>query len=95
MPHGLKRYQQTGHLHVITFSCYHRLPHLTTPEAKHTVEQVLEHTRRTHLFDLHGHVLMPEHVPLLLSEPTHHPLATTSEQAGFQTLYDRQRGAAC
>ncbi len=52
-------------------------PHLATPAAKHTVEQILEHTRQTHRFDLHGYVLMPEHVPLLLSEPTHHTLATT------------------
>ena len=28
MPLGLKRYQQEGHLHVITFSYHHRRPHL-------------------------------------------------------------------
>ena len=26
MPWGLKQYQQTGDLHFITFSCYHRAP---------------------------------------------------------------------
>ena len=77
MPHGLVRFQQAGHLHFITFSCFHRLPYLASPEAKHTVEQVLEQTLQTHGFDLHGYVLMPEHVHLLLSEPTQHPLATT------------------
>ena len=77
MPQGLKRFQQTGQLHFITFSCHHRRPFLTTPEPKNLVEQVLEHTRETHGFDLHAFVLMPEHVHLLLSEPTHHTLATT------------------
>ena len=77
MPTGLKRFQQTGHLHFITFSCHHRRPFLTTPDSKNLVEQVLERTRQTHGFDLHAYVLMPEHVHLLLSEPTHHTLATT------------------
>lgn len=77
MPHGLKRYQQTRQLHFVTFSCYRRLPYLTNDHAKNTVEQILEHTRRTHNFDLHGYVLMPEHVHLLLSEPERHDLATT------------------
>ncbi len=77
MPTGLKRYQQTGNLHFITFSCHHRLPFLATPDSKNLVEQVLEHTRQSHGFDLHAYVLMPEHVHLLLSEPTHHTLATT------------------
>ncbi len=77
MPQGLKRFQQINQLHFITFSCHHRLPFLTTPDPKHLLEQHLEHLRQTHGFDLHGYVLMPEHVHLLLSEPTHHPLTTT------------------
>ena len=85
MPHGLKRYQQTGHLHFITFSCHNRLPLLAPPHAKHIVEHQLDHLRTTHAFDLHGYVLMPEHVHLLLSEPTHHPLATTLKILKQQT----------
>jgi putative transposase len=31
MPLGLKRYQQEGDDHFITFSCHHRKPYLDTP----------------------------------------------------------------
>jgi hypothetical protein len=38
---GLKRYQQTGDLHFITFSCYQRLPFLATPHAKQIFDKFL------------------------------------------------------
>lgn len=85
MPQGLKRYQETGKLHFLTFSCYHRLPLLTQDHPKQIVEQVPEQTRREHDFEIHGYVLMPEHVHLLLSEPTHHDLATTLKVLKQQT----------
>ncbi len=28
MPNNLKRYQESGSYHFVTFSCYHRLPYL-------------------------------------------------------------------
>ena len=34
MPNSLVRYQQTGNLHFVTFSCYRRQPHLKHPDAK-------------------------------------------------------------
>ncbi len=77
MPQGLKRFHQTGKLHFITFSCHHRLPYLAPDHPKQIVEQILEQTRKEHGVEIHGYVLMPEHVHLLLSEPTHHDLATT------------------
>ncbi len=43
------------------------------------------HLRTAYGFDLHGYVLMPEHVHLLLSEPTHYPLATTLKILKQQT----------
>jgi hypothetical protein len=33
MTKGLVRYQDSGHFHFITCSCYHRLPHLGVPES--------------------------------------------------------------
>jgi putative transposase len=77
MPIGLKRYQQTGNLHFITFSCYHRLPHLAPSEAKDIVQRVLERTRRSHGFFVTAYVLMPEHIHLLISEPSKVTLATS------------------
>ncbi len=67
MPVGLERRQTTGQLHFITFSCHHRRPYLQDPETKHTLEQVIERTRRSHDLILYAYVLMPEHVHLLLS----------------------------
>jgi putative transposase len=85
MPQGLKRFHHTGDLHFITFSCYHRLPYLASDHAKQAFEQFLEQTRTSHEFEVHGYVLMPEHVHLLLSEPTHHDLATTLKVLKQQT----------
>jgi putative transposase len=76
MPYGLERRQQTGQLHFITFSCYHRLPYLNDPTSKDTLETVIEKTRRSYNLAIYAYVLMPEHVHLLTSEPPNHPLAS-------------------
>ncbi len=69
MPAGLKRYQKSGHLHFITFSCYKRLPYLASDEAKQVFTERLEKTRLKHEFEVIAYVIMPEHVHLLLTEP--------------------------
>jgi putative transposase len=69
MPSGLKRFQNAESLHFITFSCFHRLPPLETPETKKVVEAVLEVTRARHQVRIYAYVLMPEHVHLLINEP--------------------------
>lgn len=70
MPKNLVRIYGLGHLHFITFSCYHRLPLLGTPQARTTFVQVLASTRDRFAFRLAGYVAMPEHVHLLITEPT-------------------------
>ena len=77
MPWGLKRFQQEGHLHFVTFSCYRRRPYLAEPGAYATFEQTLEAVRIKHNFLINGYVLMPEHVHLLVSEPETTLLANT------------------
>jgi putative transposase len=69
MPSRLKRYQQTGDLHFITFSCHGRKPHLATAAGRDLFERTLEETRRRYVLRIFGYVVMPEHVHLLLSEP--------------------------
>ncbi|HKD84476.1 MAG TPA: transposase [Terriglobales bacterium] len=69
MPWGLKRYQDTGDLHFITFSCYQRQPFLSTPNACRVFEETLEDVRRWYGLYVKGYVVMPEHVHLLVSEP--------------------------
>ena len=76
VPTGLKRYQTAGDDHLITFSCYRRLPYLAEIQPKDTFETTLEKIRERHSFRIHGYVVMPTHVHILLSEPDITRLAT-------------------
>jgi len=76
MPWGLKRYQNVGTLHFITFSCYRRQPLLMRHGAVQMFEQALEEARAKYGFFVFGYVVMPEHVHLLVSEPERGTLAT-------------------
>ena len=67
MPRGLHRYQQCGDLHFVTFSCYHRFPHLASPEAATLLDPALEAVRRRYGVAVLGYVVMPEHVHLLVT----------------------------
>jgi putative transposase len=69
MPYGLKRFQKAEALHLITFSCFHRLPFLAASDSKETFETVLEQTRARHQARVYAYVLMPEHIHLLINEP--------------------------
>ena len=75
MPWGLQRFQQTGHSHFVTFSCYRRKPFLTSELARRTFESALERVRRSFAIYLYAYLVMPEHIPLLLSEPERGTLA--------------------
>jgi putative transposase len=75
MPLGLKRYQQEGDDHFLTFSCHHRKPYLNTPTARDIFLDSLERTRSRYQFEVLGYVVMPEHVHLLVSEPPNDPLS--------------------
>ena len=76
MTKGLVRFQQSHHLHFVTFSCYRRQPYLQSEESKRIFEHSLEETRRSYRFDVIGYVVMPEHVHLLVTEPERTILAT-------------------
>jgi putative transposase len=69
VPWSLQRFHQSRQTHFITFSCYHRQPLLTSPDAKQTFETALERVRHTYDLRVFGYVVMPEHIHLLLSEP--------------------------
>jgi putative transposase len=74
MPENLVRYQDTGDLHFITFSCHDRRPYLSSPAVRDLFLQSLETMRGRYSFWVIGYVVMPEHVHLLLSEPALAPL---------------------
>jgi putative transposase len=68
MPWGLRRFQETGQVHCITFSCYRRRPNLVCAEAYATFVAALERVRRDYGLCIYGCVVMPEHVHLLMNE---------------------------
>lgn len=69
MPWGLKRYQDTGQSHFVTFCCYHRRPLFTTDASRLVFENALERVRRNFRLRVYAYVVMPEHIHLLVSEP--------------------------
>jgi putative transposase len=71
MPRGLRRFQESGQSHFVTFSCCHRQAHFSTPELFDMFLQCLEDMRLGFDLCVYGYVVMPEHVHLLLSEPAH------------------------
>jgi len=75
MPLGLKRYQQEGDDHFVTFSCHNRKPYLNTPASRDIFADSLELTRKRYQVEILGYVIMPEHVHLLISEPPDDPLS--------------------
>lgn len=75
MPWGLKRFQESGQIHFLTFCCYRRRPLLNSTLTKRSFETALERVRRSFELYLYGYVVMPEHVHLLISEPERETLA--------------------
>jgi putative transposase len=89
MPVGLKRIQDRGDLHFVTFSCYDRRPYLAVSTAKEAFEFSLERMRRNYGFKIVGYVVMPEHVHLLLSEPPDGTLAQSLQALKISTAKRR------
>jgi putative transposase len=79
MPWGLKRYQESGNLHFLTFSCYRRRPNFATPSSRSIFESALERVRQHYGACVYGYVVMPEHVHMLVSEPEQGLLATAMQ----------------
>ena len=75
MPSGLRRFQQTRQLHFVTFSCYHRLAYLGDAVSRDLFESALERIRKRYEWAVSGYVVMPEHVHLLVNEPSNATLA--------------------
>jgi putative transposase len=69
MPHNLKRIVGRNDLHFITFTCYQRRHFLRSVRSKNVAARILGEVRARFRFALVGHVLMADHVHLLISEP--------------------------
>ena len=62
----LKHYNSQGHVHELTFSCYHRYKYLNDPIACEMFIEELFQSKEEHQFQLWAYVLMPNHVHLLI-----------------------------
>ena len=65
MPGRLRRYDEYGHTHFLTISCYHRLRFFQHDTVKQVLVNGMVHAREKHPIRWIGYVIMPEHVHLL------------------------------
>jgi len=61
-----KRWNEPGHAHELTFSCFRRLPLLSRDRTRTWFVEAVDRARVRHEFDLWAYVIMPEHVHLLI-----------------------------
>lgn len=61
-----RRYNEPGHAHELTFSCFKRLPLLSKDRTREWLVSALDRARHVHSFDLWAYVIMPEHAHVLL-----------------------------
>ncbi len=62
----VRHFHEPGDFHELTFSCYQRLPLLTTAERCRLLCQAIDRAISSHEFSLAAFVIMPEHVHLLV-----------------------------
>ena len=62
----IHHFNDPGHAHFLTFSCYQQLPLLRRERTRHWFVQAVVNAKVKHSFPLLGYVIMPEHVHLVL-----------------------------
>ena len=65
-PKTCVRYNEPGHAHALTFSCWHGQAFLAADRAKDLFVKAIEAARLRHRFDVWAYVIMPEHVHLVV-----------------------------
>jgi len=66
MPTNLQRYDEHGHIHFLTVSCYRRMPFFGNEAVRDVVVRCMCESRKTLGFQWFGYVIMPEHVHWLI-----------------------------
>lgn len=77
--HRRRNYNDAGHAHELTFSCYHRIPFFKSAEYSRWMVESIESARKKIGFDLWAYVVMPDHVHLLI-----HPRETMYDIASIR-----------
>ncbi len=63
---NIKHYDEPGHLHELTFSCYRRMPLLTNDRWHALLAKAVDRAIERHAYRLVAFVFMPEHVHLII-----------------------------
>ncbi len=61
-----RSYNDPGHAHELTFSCYKRMPLLKSEQVCQWLKETIDAAREKLQFDVWAYVFMPEHVHLLV-----------------------------
>ncbi|MGO8751267.1 MAG: REP-associated tyrosine transposase [Thermoguttaceae bacterium] len=62
----VRHYDEPGHAHFLTFSCYRRMALLSKDRTRRWFIDAMEEAREKHRFDLWAWVIMPEHIHVLI-----------------------------
>ena len=76
-----RAYNDPGHVHFLTFSCYRRHQFLADQETCHWLAEAIEKSRIIHSFALWSYVFMPDHVHMLL-----HPTAPSYSMSAIMRM---------
>jgi putative transposase len=61
-----RRYNEAGHAHAVTFSCFRRQPFLSRDRSRQWLIEAIDRARKKHAFHVWAYVIMPEHSHLLI-----------------------------
>jgi putative transposase len=62
----IRHFNEPGHIHFLTFSCYQQLPFFKSDRTRGWLVQAIVKAREKQRFDLIAYVIMPEHAHLLI-----------------------------
>jgi putative transposase len=79
----VRHFHEPGDFHELTFSCYRRLPLLSTDPWRQMLCRAIDRALLSHEFALAAFVIMPEHVHLLVY-PCEHAAKTLAAQSRRQ-----------
>ncbi len=65
----VRHFDEPGHAHFLTFSCFHRMALLSKDRTRNWLVDAIGDARAKHRFHLWTWVIMPEHVHLLIWPP--------------------------
>ncbi len=67
-----RAYNDPGHVHFLTFSCYHRHQFLTDDRVRTWLTDSIALAKRKHEFALWSYVIMPEHLHMVIHPQNEH-----------------------